>query len=63
MTKRNTSRRPRAAPRAPMTADEYLELIQAFVDQARADFVVAEKLAAEARHRFGVDIDLSGEDE
>jgi hypothetical protein len=46
-----------------MTADEYLELIQAFVDQARADFVVAEKLAAEARHRFGVDIDLSGEDE
>jgi hypothetical protein len=41
----------------------YRESIQARVDQARADFTIAQRLAEEARQRFGVDIDPSGEDE
>jgi hypothetical protein len=34
-----------------------------FGNQARSDRAIAEKLAAKIRQRFGVDIDLSGEDE
>jgi hypothetical protein len=60
---RNINRRGRGATCPIMTEAEYRELIQTFVDQARSDQAVAERLAEEARQRFGVDIDLSGEDE
>jgi hypothetical protein len=46
-----------------MTADEYRALIQALVDQARADFSVAERLAGGARQRYGPEIDSSAETE
>ena len=38
-----------APQRATMTADEYRELIQAYIDQARADQSIAERLAEEAQ--------------
>ena len=59
--KRNTNRKALGATQ-PLTEDEYRELIQARVDQARADFTIAQRLAEEARQRFGVEIDLSGGD-
>jgi hypothetical protein len=42
-----------------MTADEYRELIQAHVDRARTDQSIAERLAEEARQRFGARIGVS----
>jgi len=60
--KRGRTWRPLGATR-PLTETEYHELIQARVDKARADFTIAQRLAEEARQRFGVEIDLSGEDE
>ena len=43
-----------------MTEAEYRELIQTYVDRARADQRIAELLAAEARARFGADTDPTG---
>lgn len=59
--KRSTSRRARGATR-PLTEAEYRELIQALVDEARSNRSVAERLAEEARQRFGAGIDVSGQD-
>jgi hypothetical protein len=58
MTKPNVNRLPRGAKRAVMTEAEYRALIQAHVDQARADQSIAERLAEEARLRFGAEIDV-----
>ncbi len=55
--------RGRRGKRAVMTADEYRELMQAYVDQARADQSIAERLAEEAQQRFGAEIDVSRETE
>ena len=63
MTKREANRQPRGAKRAVMTADEYRELIQAYVDQARADQSIAERLAEEAGLRFGAEIEVPTETE
>ena len=41
-----------------MTAEEYPELIQLHVDQARSDSSIAERLSEEARQRFGATIDV-----
>ena len=60
--KRSTSRRGRGATR-PLTEAEYRELIQTFVDRARSDQAVAERLAEEVRLRFGADIDVARENE
>lgn len=61
--KRDLRQQARRGQRATLTADEYRELIQEFVDQARADMSIVERLAEEARLRFGADIDTSGETE
>ena len=61
--RRNTNGRGRRGQRAAMTADEYRELIQAHVDQARADQSIAERLAEEARLRFGPEIEVPRETE
>jgi hypothetical protein len=58
MTKRDTNQLPRGAKRAVMSEAEYRALIQARVDQARADQSIAERLAEEARQRFGGEIDV-----
>ena len=63
MTKREANRQPRDVKRAVMTADEYRELIQACVEQARADQSIAERLAEEARLRFGAEIEVPTEPE
>ena len=47
----------------PLTEAEYRALIQAYVDQARADQSVAERLTEEARLRFSVEIDVPRETE
>ena len=44
-------------------ADDYREPSHAHVVKARADFTIVERLVTEARQRFGVDIELPGEDE
>jgi hypothetical protein len=46
-----------------MTEAEYRALIQTYVDRARADQSVAERLAEEARQRFGAEIDVPPETE
>jgi len=46
-----------------MTEAECRELIQAYVDQARVDQSIAERLAEEARQRFGPEMDVSPEPE
>ncbi len=56
------NRRRRKEP-ATLTADEYRELIQALVDQARADQSIAERLAEEARQRFGAEVEVPRETE
>jgi hypothetical protein len=63
MTKRDASRLTRGAKRAVMTEAEYRALIQAHVDEARADQSIAERLAEEARERFGAEIDVPNETE
>jgi hypothetical protein len=59
---RRTNRRGRGATR-PLTEAEYRELIQTYVDRARSDQSIAERLAEEARQRFGADIDMPTETE
>lgn len=59
---RRTDRQGRSVTR-PLAADEYRELIQTYVDRARSDQSIAERLAEEARQRVGVGVDLSGQDE
>jgi hypothetical protein len=59
----STTRQPRVPSRPLMTEAEYRALIQKHVDRALRQQSIAERLAEEARQRFGVDIDLSGEDE
>ena len=61
--KDNTNRRGRRGQRATMTADEYRELIQRYVDRARSEQSIAERLAQEARQRFGAKIDVPTETE
>jgi hypothetical protein len=63
MTKRNANRRSGGAHGATMTEAEYRELIQAHVEQARADQPIAERLAEEARQRFRATIDAPKETE
>jgi hypothetical protein len=55
--------RGRCGKRATMTADDYPELIQAYVVQARADQAIGERLAEEARQRFEAEIDVPPEPE
>ena len=57
------NRQRRAAKGAVMRAEEYRELIQLHVDQARSDLSIAERLSEEVRLRFGADIDLPTETE
>lgn len=69
MTNRDRRHRPTASKpvrpvaRAVVTADEYRVLIQKFVDQARSDQSIAERLAEETRLRFGTEIDAGTETE
>jgi hypothetical protein len=63
MTKRDANRLPRGAKRAVMAEAEYRALIQAHVGRARADQSIAERLAEEARQRFGATIDVPRETE
>ena len=58
--RRGTNRRARGAAR-PLTEAEYRKLIQTFVDRARSDQSIAERLAEEARLRFGAEIDVPRE--
>jgi hypothetical protein len=44
---------------AVMTEQQYREPIQRYVDRARSDQSMAEKLAEEARQRFGTEIEVS----
>ncbi len=60
---RGTSRRPRGATLPFMTEAEYRELIDAYVDKARSEFSIAERLAEEARQRFGATIKVPRETE
>jgi hypothetical protein len=59
------SRQPRRGRRQlpAMTADEYRDLIEAYVERARVDQSVAERLAEEARLRFGAEVDVPPETE
>jgi hypothetical protein len=61
--KPNMNKRGRRERRPVMAADEYRERIQALVDEARADLSIAERLAEEARQRFGAEIDVPPETE
>lgn len=64
-TKRATGALPPRRPRqvVAMTEAEYRELIQKHVDQVRADQSIAERLAEEARLRFGAEINMPKETE
>lgn len=62
MSRSTTNRRGRSATRL-LTEAEYRELIQTFLDRARADQSVAERLAEEARQRFGADVHVPRETE
>ncbi len=55
--------RRRRGQRAVMTEAEYRALIQKFVDRARKEQFIAERLAEEARLRFGTEIDVPPETE
>jgi hypothetical protein len=59
--RRNKPRR--TEQRTLLTADEYRDLIQMYVDRARSDQSIAELLAGEARRRLGAEIDVPGETE
>ncbi len=48
---------------AVLTAEEYRERIQAYVEEAREDLSIAERLADEARQRFGAEIEVPRETE
>jgi len=61
--KHNTNGRGRRRQRGALTVDDYRELIQAHVDQARADQSIAERLAEEARQRFGAEMEVPPETE
>ena len=60
---RRQPRRRRRGQCAVLTADEYRELIQAHIDQARVGQSIAERLAEEARLRFEATIDEPKETE
>jgi hypothetical protein len=61
MTKRDANRLPRGAQGATMTEAAYRELIRTYIDRALADQSIAERLAEEARQRFGAEIDVAPE--
>jgi hypothetical protein len=63
VTKREANRLPHSTQHPAMTEAEYRELIQKFVDRARADQSIAERLAEEAHQRFGAEIDVPTEPE
>ena len=67
MTDRRRRRRPTLAkparPVVALTAAEFRALIQKFVDRARKEQFIADRLAEEARKRFGAEFGVPKETE